>query len=190
MRAYCYSTAILRHFQQRFRYLGLVRLRKASRDSDRARISNPRSLHIVMVTLESPPQFHAPMRSWDVQQTGPCASSLPPGHLLRGFALRGNRRDLRVRGRILGQEKLLQITLQKLHQSKYCSVQPHSWKIWNGKNVLYSARRELVQYSSFKEKPFPFSLRSDAEGFQINTFKKKKNFRLRNKLMRNTRANS
>ncbi len=61
--------------------------------SDRARISNPRSLHTVMVTLESPPQFHA---------------SLPPGHLLRGVpAATGG--DLRVRGRILRLETLVGI---------------------------------------------------------------------------------
>ncbi len=35
--------------------------------------------------------FHAPMRSWHVQQTAPRASSLPPGHLLRGVSLRSNR---------------------------------------------------------------------------------------------------
>ncbi len=41
-----------------------------------------------------------------VQQTAPRASSLPPGHLLRGVSLRSNRGGLRARGRILRQEKL------------------------------------------------------------------------------------
>ncbi len=52
----------------------------------------PRSLHIVTVTLESPPQ---------------CSERRHVRlHLLRGVSLRSNRGDLRVRGRILGQEKL------------------------------------------------------------------------------------
>ncbi len=55
-----------------------------------------------MMTLESPPQFHTPMRSEMCRKRRHVRLLC----LLRGVSLRSNRGDLRVRGRILGQENL------------------------------------------------------------------------------------